>query len=128
MAIELSIERRQGYLRFVLEGKRVLGDFAPEMQAVWLRLAEEAKESGLTLALGISNLTGTARVADIYASAVAACETMKDISVRKVAIAIMGGVAALEENRLAETVASSRGIRVRMFATEADALDWLLKP
>jgi len=128
MPIELSIEKRDGYPRFDLTGKRVLGEFGPEMLGVWSRLAREAERTGIELALGVSHLTGPARVADIYESAVAACRMMEGVPCKRVAIVIVGGGSALEENRLAETVAVSRGLTVRMFAAEPAALEWLLLP
>jgi len=128
MPIELSIEQHDGYLRFELTGKRVLGEFGPEMLGVWSRLAREAERTGIDRALGVSKLTGTARVADIYDSAIAAVKMMQGVPCRRVAIVIVGGGPALEENKLAETVATSRGLTVRMFAAEAPALEWLLQP
>jgi hypothetical protein len=128
MSIDLSIEQREGYLRFELRGKRVLGEFGPEMLGVWSRLAREAERTGIELALGVSHLTGAARVADIYDSAIAAVKVIEGVPVKRVAIVIAVGGIALEENRLAETVAASRGLTVRMFAAEAAALEWLLQP
>jgi hypothetical protein len=128
MPIDLKIEQRDGYLRFELTGKRVLGEFGPEMLGVWSRLAREAERTGIERALGVSNLTGTARVADIYDSAIAAVKMMEGVPCKRVAIVILAGGAALEENKLAETVAVSRGLTVRMFAAEPAALEWLLKP
>jgi len=128
MSIDLTIEQREGYLRFELRGKRVLGEFGPEMLGVWSRLAREAERTGIELALGVSHLTGAARVADIYDSAIAAVKVMEGLPVERVAIVIAVGGIALEENRLAETVAGSRGFTVRMFASEEPALEWLLQP
>jgi hypothetical protein len=127
MPIELSMEMRDGYLRFDLTGKRVVGEFAVEMLKIWERIAKECEASGATRMLGVSHLTGPARLADVYESAASGCAMLLTSRCRKVAFAILGGGDVLEQNRLGESMAALRGLDVRMFSSEAAALEWLLQ-
>ena len=127
MPIELSIEMRDGYLRFDLTGKRMVGEFAAEMPKIWARIAKECEASGATRMLGVSHLTGPARLADVYESAAAGCAMLMSSRCRRVAFAILGGEDVLEQNRLGESMAALRGLDVRMFSSEPAALEWLLK-
>jgi len=126
MPIKLATQRQPGYLRFELTGKRVLGEFGTEMAKLWPEVARECEASGLTLVLGVSHLTGPARVAEVYESTVTGCELLRQSRCRRVALAVLGGGASLEENRFGETIATNRGLDVRMFASEKAALEWLL--
>ena len=126
MPIKLTTERCPGYLRFELAGKRVLGEFGTQMAKVWPEVARECEAGGFTLVLGVSHLTGPARVGEVYESTVAACETLRRSRCRRVALAVLGGGASLEENLFGETIATNRGLDVRMFASEKTALEWLL--
>lgn len=126
MPIKLVTKRLPDHLRFELTGRRVLGEFATEMTRIWPEVARECEASGLKRVLGVSYLTGPARVADIYESAIAGCETLLRSHCERVAFAVLGGGASLEENRFGETIAASRGLDVRMFADEKAALAWLL--
>ena len=124
MSYELSVEQKEGYLHF-----HVTGDNEKETVKNYLAaIYEECVRRNISAILVEENLQGPGlRVLDIFRIAEEGGQTVGS-AIRRVAYVDANQEHSHTNMKFATTVASNRGLNVRLFSTVKDAEEWLRLP
>jgi len=124
MPFGLTFSREGDVLRFEVTGVRVPGELTGEMIAVWTRVAQECRASGLRRVVGVNRLTGPVPATEVYQIGQQVPGILGGAA-RRLAFVVLGDREAFRANQFFENVAVNRGLEARVFDDEAKAMDWL---
>jgi len=124
MPFGLTFSRDGDLLRFEVTGVRVPGELTGEMIAVWTRVAQECRASGLCRVVGVNRLAGAVPATEVYQIGQQVPGILGG-AVRRLAFVVLGDREAFRANQFFENVAVNRGLEARVFDDETKAMDWL---
>lgn len=123
MPYEIDIQPRQDYVRVHVTGERRYGDAALEAGQAGQQIVEYCRNANKYRVLVVLNLRGRLSATDSYEIV----ESSKDYGwdhAYKLAF-VDTNEESIDDVRFTETVAVNRAYSVRVFADEAEAIDWL---
>ena len=124
MSYELSVEQKEGYLHFEVTGDNEKETVKNYLAAIY----EECVRRSISAILVEENLRGPGlRVLDIFRIAEEGSKTVGS-AIRRVAYVDANQEHSDTNMKFATTVASNRGLNVRLFSTVKDAEEWLRMP
>jgi hypothetical protein len=127
MSFNVSIEKKQDYIRVEVSGERIRGQVDSDAITLWSNVAEVCNKNGVFHVLAVLNLTGELPTMAAYniGTTLVQNELMKKL---KIAVVDMNEKSR-GTNLFLETVAVNRGgssDRSRIFDNEKKAIEWLL--
>jgi hypothetical protein len=121
MAYDIFIDVKDGYLQVVVRGVSSL----PDNIDLQKRVAQACKENKCTrVMVDIRELKNPTSITEIYQFGKNAEQNLRNVSIKA---AVLHDEDRTEHESFLETTMKNRGVNLRSFLSEKDALKWLLK-
>lgn len=123
MPYEVDIQTQQDYVRVHVTGERRYGDAALEASQAGQQIVEYCQKADIYRVLLVLNLRGRLSATDSYEIVESSKDYGWDHAYRLAFVDT--NKESIDDVRFTETVAVNRAYSVRVFADEAEAIDWL---
>lgn len=124
MPYQIDLSIHETYIRAHITGQRIPGQATANSMAAWKQITAACQDHDLFRVLAVFDLTGPLPTMSAFKVA----SSLHEIGLNwRFRIAFVDPhLESLPENQFGETVAVNRGVQVKVFTNETDALPWLL--